>query len=618
MQSNRRDVLRVARDRTLNQSLRGLAFLGGLSLPVFVFRGLHTNFKGFWLSLLGVLLLVFGGLFARRLRYSWKLICMCGGLSLLAFNGLLRFGVFAAGDMLMIIVIFFIAVLDRLRTAFWFIAFYGIVYFGLAFSYTLGWLELVISPALYAPTIIPWFLEALAIAAVTFVIISATQAYQRALAHQIDDLKEKHMQLLIKEKRYKALFEHSNNAILILADTICVDCNVIATQLFGLSHQQLFGKNLEELSAVNFRKLDTTAQLNAYFEASTQVEASTFSWTFERGDGQFFYAEVRLKRVNLDEEAPLYQVAIRDITVQRQAEEALRAHREQLEALVEARTRALHEANQILEKQRDEKEAAYQQLKAVQAKLVEADKMTSLGTLMTGIAHEVNNPLNFIQGSLYALEEVLKNEDNLQRPAQQELLTELLGTMQTGIDRVATILHSLGQITQRASPYLIRCDLHEIIENCLLIFNHNLKGRITVLKHYADMQLWLMGHKDKLHELFMNIFSNAIDAMENTKVKELQIRTKLNPHSNEIFITISDTGLGIKSEDLPHIFEPFFTTKSPGDGTGLGLSIVYNIIKEFGGDIQFKQANTAGTEVHIRLPQKKEHAHTVAVQDTIH
>ena len=286
----------------------------------------------------------------------------------------------------------------------------------------------------------------------------------------------------------------------------------------------------------------------------------------------------------------------------------LKNHKENLELLIAERTQELktvneelrsmndelHKKNEIVIKQKEEIETTLKHLKSVQVKLIQSEKMASLGLLTAGIAHEINNPLNYIMGAYWGLDSFFSDT----APNYKEQVSILLNGLKSGVDRASDIIQSLNNFSSNSKTFNEDCDIHKIIDNCLVILANKYKPDIRIDKFYEKKGIIIKGNKSKLHQVFINILQNAIQAIENHGVISI---TTGNNHEM-CHILINDTGKGIKKEDLSNITDPFFTTKAPNEGIGLGLSITYNIVQEHKGQLEFESEFNKGTTVKITLP----------------
>lgn len=254
-------------------------------------------------------------------------------------------------------------------------------------------------------------------------------------------------------------------------------------------------------------------------------------------------------------------------------------------------------ANEELSKQRIEIEATLNSLKMTQNQLIQSEKMASLGILSAGIAHEVNNPLNFIKGGYFGMEEYIKES----LPEHLENISPYLSAINTGVERAVDIVNSLGAYSRKDELIKTTCSPHKIIDNCLVMLNNRLKYKVEIKKIYSSGDPMLFGNEGKLHQAFLNILANAEQAIEKNGV--ITINTEVV--SNDFITRIADNGCGIDKDNMEKIFEPFFTTKEPGKGTGLGLSIAHKIILEHNGSLEYESEVGKGTTAIIKLPLAK-------------
>lgn len=234
-----------------------------------------------------------------------------------------------------------------------------------------------------------------------------------------------------------------------------------------------------------------------------------------------------------------------------------------------------------------------EEINSTTERLIQSEKMASLGVMSAGVAHEINNPLNFILGGVTDVRKQLEENELL-----NDDLEESFSLIHHGIDRVTGIIRSLNHFSRSNERNDAVCQIHQILKNCLVMLQYSLKGRIEIETHFDAEELLISGNEGKLHQVFLNILSNAMQAINDEGI--IIVRTsKLN---EQLLITIKDNGEGIAPEYLPRIMEPFFTTKEPGKGTGLGLYICQGIIQDHKGNITVDSKPGAGTTVSILLP----------------
>jgi signal transduction histidine kinase len=298
-----------------------------------------------------------------------------------------------------------------------------------------------------------------------------------------------------------------------------------------------------------------------------------------------------------------------------------------LEERVNQRTIELKETN-------DELHETLRHLKETQSQLVDQEKMASLGQLTAGIAHEINNPINFVTSNIKPLKrdvellidlmnkiEQLSIEgldgdkrkeliEHLKQEYDFNYLLEEIGFLLKGINegsvRTAEIVKGLRLFSRVDEDDIKLADIHEGLDSTLIITNNMLGSKINVVKNYGELPK-IECYPGKLNQVFLNIISNGIYAIkarhgdENTG--QLTITTSCTPEY--VRISLKDNGTGMSDATRRKLFEPFFTTKPVGEGTGLGLSIVYNTINKHNGSIEVQTEQNAGTEFIILLPVRQ-------------
>ena len=282
-------------------------------------------------------------------------------------------------------------------------------------------------------------------------------------------------------------------------------------------------------------------------------------------------------------------------------------------------------------RQNEELKQALYKLKQTQSQLIHAEEMSSLGQLVAGVAHEINNPVNFIHGNLNYVNdyiqdllsfiqlyqqhypnptaEIAEQAEEIDLAFLEEDLPKLLTSMQVGTERIREIVLNLRNFSRLDEAELKVVDIHEGIDSTLLILQHRLNlasdsPNIEILKNYGDLPK-IECYAGHLNQVFMNILTNGIDALLEAKdkdKKQIRIRTEARD-SDWVVVAIADNGPGMSQEVQQHIFDPFFTTKPVGKGTGLGLSISYQIVVEkHGGQLKCISAPGEGAQFLIKIP----------------
>ncbi|MGD1807786.1 trifunctional serine/threonine-protein kinase/ATP-binding protein/sensor histidine kinase [Dapis sp. BLCC M126] len=302
-----------------------------------------------------------------------------------------------------------------------------------------------------------------------------------------------------------------------------------------------------------------------------------------------------------------------------------------LEAQVEIRTQELQENNQQLQQTLEQLQSTVQQLQHTQAQLIQTEKMSSLGQMVAGITHEINNPITFIAGNITHAQEYFQDLVDLidlytenfpqSNPAIQEKLAEidleflyedlkhLFSSMQNGSDRISKIILGLRNFSRLDESESKEVDIHEGLDNTLMIVQHRFQAKgncreISIVKNYGKLPL-VHCYPSQLNQVFWQIITNAIDALrtpESSANPEIRIISETQ-NDKTVRISIADNGPGMSEQVRQKIFDPFFTTKPVGEGTGLGLSTSYQIItKQHHGKLYCISQLGKSTEFAIEIP----------------
>ena len=410
-------------------------------------------------------------------------------------------------------------------------------------------------------------------------------------------------------------------------DKFCEISKYAAWEVIGKTHQII---NSGYHPKAFFREMWTTITQGQVWQGEIKNRAK---------DGSYYWVDTTIVPF-LDEEGQPYQyVAVRnEVTTLKRTQAELQQLNDQLETRVEQRTVELQASQQSLRQQADDLSHAMEELQRTQSRLIQSEKMSSLGQLVAGIAHEINNPVNFIYGNLVHADEYTQDLLRLiklyqqyypqpQAVIQEELeaidlvfltndLPKLLSSMRVGADRIQKIVLSLRNFSRMDEAEMKDVDLHEGINSTLMILQNRLKPKtdqptIHVAQHYCELPA-IECYPGQLNQVFMNILSNAIDALEERAELAAQQAEPFSPtitiqtellEMDQVRITISDNGLGIPEAVQHRLFDPFFTTKPIGKGTGMGLSISYQIVVEkHQGTLECRSALNQGSQFMVTIP----------------
>jgi len=366
--------------------------------------------------------------------------------------------------------------------------------------------------------------------------------------------------------------------LVITPDLDITDANESFLHKMGYSREDVIGRKCYEIfQKVNHQcnEEDIICPLN---EVIRNKRPSQKILTRVDQDGELRYFELNIHPVwKGDGKISKFIEISRDIT-DRLKEEAEISER--LEQMVEERTR---------------------QLKETRVKLLHKDKMASLGKLSASVVHEINNPLAGVLNLIMLMKRIIEEGPLAQKEIDQ--FNQYLSLMETETRRMSRIVSNLLAFSRQSKMEMKNIDLNRLIEKTLFLNTNLLKiNRVKVEKSLASDLPEFVGSEDQLQQVFMNLISNAAEAIEPKGGGYLKITTGYSLEKGKVNIYFQDTGVEIPQENMPRIFEPFFTTKKKGKGVGLGLSVAYGIIQEHGGTIYVTSAEGSGTTFRVDLP----------------
>jgi two-component system NtrC family sensor kinase len=383
---------------------------------------------------------------------------------------------------------------------------------------------------------------------------------------------ELYHELRQSERRYRDLIDNAIDIIFIMdKEGRFVSANKRAEQITGHKPEHWLGRHFSEIISAE----DMNAALQGW-SRGMDGGAQVLPIRIRSARGEDLLLKVNSSLIEEDGEIKGQLCIARDAT-----EEAKR----------EAEFQRLHES--VVEANR-KLEESMTKLKSTQAKLVQTEKLSAMGELISGVAHELNNPLTGIMGYAQLLLETIQDEKQLRS----------LEKINTAALRCKQIIQNLLRFSRDHKPHKQRLDVNAVIRNLAELKRYQLQlDGVRLDLRLAENTAHIMGDYFQIQQALLNIINNSHQAIQSDKKRgTIKIETEIDEAARRVRLSISDDGPGIPEDALPRIFDPFFTTKEPGAGAGLGLSVAYGIIKEHGGQIAAESVPSERTAFHLEFP----------------
>lgn len=397
----------------------------------------------------------------------------------------------------------------------------------------------------------------------------------------------KALQLLKEsEERFRTIFDSINDALFVqdLANGAIVDVNRRMLEMFGYSRDEALKLSFEDLSSGDPDFSGEEARLR--FCRAVSGEPQLIEWKTKDTSGRVFWVEVNMRTASVSG-CERMLVTVRDISERKRVEDELRH---------------------------------------VQAQMIQQDKLATIGQLAAGVAHEINNPVGYISSNLVTLTRYVDKYKQYIELLEQSLdastidalrgtrdsldidyvnrdIVQLVEDCNDGIERVKKIVQDLKIFSRNDTAAAGVADLNRCMESTINIVFNEIKFVADLKREYDDQLPQVSCNMQQVNQVFLNLLVNAVHAIQargENKLGVITVRSWSN--TANVFVSVSDTGCGIEPANIKHIFEAFFTTKEIGKGTGLGLSISAEIIRKHGGDIMVASEPGSGTTFTVRLP----------------
>ncbi len=432
-----------------------------------------------------------------------------------------------------------------------------------------------------------------------------------------------------REDLHMALIDRSGR-LLWANQVFCLDNNQSCEMLMGQKFFKVLSQNAQHLPQQTYIREQLIKGESFKFEFAYQQQGNlTQSWLLM--DGQPI--------CNSEGIVSQYSLLATDITLRKQSELELHEAKRSLEQTNQALDVRVQERTAELFQEKERAEQAFHELQQIQLQLVQSEKMSALGNLVAGVAHEINNPLGFLAGNLRPAKNYIQDlfglidlyqekypttdpdisaqMEEIDLEYLREDLPKVISSMQEGVNRLKHISTSLRIFSRTDSDRPVPFNIHEGLNSTILILKHRLKANetrpeIEIVKAYSDLPS-IKCYAGQLNQVFLNLLANAIDALEESQQERsfealqanphrIKICTKLSENGQRVLISVADNGPGMTADVQARIFDQSFTTKEVGKGTGLGLAIARQIVVEkHGGSLYCNSQVGEGAEFVVEL-----------------
>jgi PAS domain S-box-containing protein len=634
----------ILRNTVLNYTLLAFSIIGVANFFLVLFRSFTAGFTkpiDIIAQAIATFTIVVLTIYSNRIASTLKILALYIIIIAISTTTFYSLGFMTNAKIYITLFPLFLSFIISFRKAVWVMLSFALIYTIFGILYYTETLTYGFDLDFFATRPTNWLIGIMVVLYSSVSLLYLGNYFNQAIAKNIQTIHLQNQNLAENEKKYRLLFESSHDSIFIIKDKRVIDFNTMTMKVFNCDESYIRNKEPWEMSPEIQEDGQSSKQKSEFLmDKVMQGESLVFDWQHIRPNGEIFDISISLNPLPLDD--GLYiQALMRDITDKKRKQAELKIYQQKLESLVQKKQEELVYANEELEvineeltvtneehlAQLEQLHQTLTQLKETQKQLMVTGKMASIGILTSGIAHEINNPVNFISSGVAGLEmeineiietitewmkfyelqslpagksgiETFDSMNDLKQAIKNVPL--MLGSIQEGVERTTALVKGLRTFARMDNEIKYPARLSELIESTLIILHNKYHDKIDIIRFYCDDDV-INCYPGKLGQLFMNILLNAMQAIEYNG--SITISTRHSAREDQFIITISDTGKGIPAEIQHKIFDPFFTTKPIGQGTGLGLAISHGIVKDHHGQIKVTSEVGVGTDFIIILPK---------------